>query len=206
MAASFGALYCLAKVFSRMATEGGKAAAGPAAVPRPLLQYDPSAARTGWRYLDHTADIVLHGWGDTYAECFAAVAHAMVGYMTDIAEVRMAEQVTFEVEGTSDDTLMFNFLHELLYLFGTQRFVPARVTIAVLQRGPTAITAAAPAVGGDDATTRPSHLLRATAVGERWEEGRHHQGTEVKAVTKHGMAIGFEEEDMRCHAKVVVDI
>lgn len=169
-----------------------------------LTQHDPGTARTGWQYLEHTADIVLHGWGDTWSECFEAVAHAMVGYMTPLEELRPTEDVTFEVTGASEAALLFNYLHELLYLFGSQRLIAARVKVHVLQR--------AAMVGNpndaDSDVRQPSEpfFLKATASVERWEDGRHRQGTEVKAITKHGLRVGFEEEDMRCHARVVIDI
>uniref|UniRef100_A0A8C3UNK5 Protein archease n=1 Tax=Catharus ustulatus TaxID=91951 RepID=A0A8C3UNK5_CATUS len=82
-----------------------------------------------YEYLDHTADVQLHAWGDTLEEAFEQCAMAMFGYMTDTGTVEPVDTVEVEAEGHDLLSLLFHFLDEWLYKFSADEFFIPRVSV-----------------------------------------------------------------------------
>ncbi|XP_041871342.1 protein archease isoform X2 [Corvus hawaiiensis] len=80
-----------------------------------------------YEYLDHTADVQLHAWGDTLEEAFEQCVMAMFGYMTDTGTVEPVDTVEVEAEGHDMLSLLFHFLDEWLYKFSADEFFIPRV-------------------------------------------------------------------------------
>ncbi|XP_074971054.1 protein archease isoform X2 [Phalacrocorax aristotelis] len=85
-----------------------------------------------YEYLDHTADVQLHAWGDTLEEAFEQCVMAMFGYMTDTGTVEPVDTVEVEAEGHDMLSLLFHFLDEWLYKFSANDFFIPRVGRRVL--------------------------------------------------------------------------
>uniref|UniRef100_A0A5F8GYJ2 Protein archease n=1 Tax=Monodelphis domestica TaxID=13616 RepID=A0A5F8GYJ2_MONDO len=82
------------------------------------------------KYLDHTADIQLHAWGDPLEEAFEQCALAMFAYMTDTGTVELLQTVEVEAEGDDLQSLPFHFLDEWLYkLIANEFFIPQEVKV-----------------------------------------------------------------------------
>jgi len=123
-----------------------------------------------YEYLDHTADVQIHAWGDDLKEAFEQAAVAMFGYMTEIDKVDAIDQMEITAEGDDLLGLLYHFLDELLYIFSVEPFLVARrVRI----------------------TDFDAEKFRVTAVayGEPFDLGKHPQGTEVKAITYSNMQV-----------------
>ncbi|PSN48190.1 Archease-like protein [Blattella germanica] len=138
-----------------------------------------------YEYLDHTADVQLHAWGDTLKEAFEQCATSMYGYMTEIDTVEIKECQEFEAEGHDMLSLLFHFLDECLFLFCADPYFIARKVII-------------------EEFDKTNFRIKARAFGEEFEIGKHPQGTEVKAITYSNMQV--HENEGKCEVFVIIDI
>lgn len=138
-----------------------------------------------YEYLDHTADVQLHAWGDDLKEAFEQVATAMFGYMTELSTVDIAR--TIEVTAEADDMigLLFHFLDEFLFLMcDDPYFIVKEVEILEFDKD--------------------NFKIRAVGRGEEFDLNKHPQGTEVKAITYSNMQI--HDNDDKHEVYVIIDI
>ncbi|KAL0127942.1 hypothetical protein PUN28_003300 [Cardiocondyla obscurior] len=140
-----------------------------------------------YEYLDHTADVQLHAWGDTLDEAFEQCAMAMFGYMTELDRVQMTQVHHIEADGDDMESLLFHFLDELLFMFSAEPYIVAKkVKITEFDR--------------------EKFQIRATAYGEEFVIGKHTQGAEVKAITYSAMQINEPPQVDHPEVFVIVDI
>ncbi|KAB0400883.1 protein archease isoform X1 [Balaenoptera ricei] len=137
-----------------------------------------------YEYLDHTADVQLHAWGDTLEEAFEQCAMAMFGYMTDTGTVEPLQATEVETQGDDLQSLLFHFLDEWLYKFSADEFFVAR-EVKVLN------------------IDQRNFKLRSIGWGEKFSLSKHPQGTEVKAITYSAMQVYDEEKP---EVFVIIDI
>lgn len=139
-----------------------------------------------FEYLDHTADVQLHAWGSSLQEAFEQVGLAMFNYMTPIDALTINEACTREVVASGHDlqSLLFNYLDELLFIYATEYIMFCRIAISKLDLTDFSITA--------------------TGRGEKFDRQRHECGTEVKAITYSAMQIREAQGDAEVF--VIVDI
>jgi SHS2 domain-containing protein len=129
-----------------------------------------------YEYIEHTADVIVHAWGKNVKEAFQNGAKGMFGYMTDLDRVEERASIileaSFEPYSTKEE-MLYRFLDECLFQFSVQDyFIMKRIDLRELDdRGFTAI-----------------------AYGDNMDLRRHTQGTEVKAITMHGLEIRTESE------------
>ncbi|XP_008397707.1 PREDICTED: protein archease [Poecilia mexicana] len=123
-----------------------------------------------YEYLDHTADVQIHSWGDSLEEAFEQCAMGMFGYMTDTETVEPIDTVEVESEGEDMESLLFHFLDDWLYKFCADLFfVPREIKVVSIDR---------------------MHFkIRSIGWGEEFSLAKHPQGTEVKAITYSAMQI-----------------
>ena len=153
-----------------------------------------------YEYLDHTADVQLHAWGDELKEAFEQVALCMFNYMTPmkgIVEKLMEKksvpiEKSFVMKGNDMESLMFHWLDELLFQFSTEFFVPVKLDITELDLN--------------------TWTIKANGIGDTFNSSYHTCGTEVKAITYSAMQIYDTDSPPRSNAKgkaecfVIVDI
>lgn len=150
-----------------------------------LCEEDFDLPEMKYEYLDHTADVQIHSWGDDLKEAFEQAAMGMYGYMTEIEYVEISEVGTIEANGDDMLGLLFHFLDELLFLFSAEPFLIARkVEITEFDR--------------------ENFIIKARVLGEAFDLAKHPQGTEVKAITYSNMQVHDNENQHEIF--VIIDI
>lgn len=139
-----------------------------------------------YEFLDHTADVQIHAWGDDLKEAFENAAIAMTAYITDINKIEIQKKEIIEVEAEDLSGLLYRFLDDVLFLFNADPYLLSkRVRILDFQKG-------------------PRYSIKAECYGDTFQMGKHCQGTEIKAITYSAMQI-LDEQD-RHEVYFIVDI
>ena len=137
---------------------------------------------TPFRILEHTADVGFEAFGSTREEVFVNAARALFDLIVELETIDPREQVAVQVRGTDAESVLVNWLNELLFLHDAEGWLFRDFEIRSLQ---------------DDA-------LSARARGEKFQRARHQAKLLVKAVTYHQLALEKTSEGWR--AQVYVDI
>jgi SHS2 domain-containing protein len=132
--------------------------------------------------LEHPADIGFRAFGGSFAELFQNAALAMLLIAYELDNVRETAGVPVEAIGADYESLLVNFLNEVLYLADGRRLALRRVELHELT----------------------PERVRATAYGEPRDPARHPARVVVKAVTYHQLRV--RQEAGGCFAEVYLDI
>uniref|UniRef100_A0AAV2JGW5 KH domain-containing, RNA-binding, signal transduction-associated protein 1 n=1 Tax=Knipowitschia caucasica TaxID=637954 RepID=A0AAV2JGW5_KNICA len=112
-----------------------------------------------YEYLDHTADVQIHSWGNNLEEAFEQCVMGMFGYMTDTETVEPLDTVDVESQGDDMESLLFHFLDDWLYKFCADLFfIPREVKVLHIDR--------------------VNFKIRSIGWGEEFSLDKHPQGTE----------------------------
>jgi len=136
------------------------------------------AGDLGFREVEHTADRAFVVRGRNLAELFAHAAHALCAIQGQPAGTRQTVQREVEVSGVDRETLLVNWLNEILYLQDVHR----------------------ESYSGFEVIAISDTLLRASLRGEPSASSRR----TIKAVTFHGLKI--ERLSDAWEATIVVDV
>ncbi len=128
-----------------------------------------------FEFLDFaTADIAFRAYGKTLSEAFGNAALAMFEVMFDTSKIQPILEKKVVVEGEDLESLLFDFLSELLYIFDVDKLVFCKFDVNISKEG-------------------DKYMLTAVCKGQKLKEGMEAK-TEVKAVTYHHMEIKKEED------------
>lgn len=139
----------------------------------------PEHASAGAREVEHTADLALELWGPDEPAMLEAGARAVVGLLTDDAEVSAEEVRTVKLEAVDAEDRLVRWLSEVLYWASVEGFLVARAQLQVTPEG-----------------------LVGRAFGQ--EGGTALVKTEIKAVTYHDLHVVADAD--RVLARVVLDV
>ena len=132
--------------------------------------------------LEHTADVGVLATGRTLAEALAWLAKGMFSVMADMDNVESRASVEVSVVSADRDSLVVDWLNELLFRYEAEGFLPRDYAVTV-----------------DEAETS----LVARCTGEQIDTERHGAGTAVKAATYHDLKVTHDDE---WRIQVVLDV
>lgn len=133
-----------------------------------------------FKFIEHTADVGIIAYGDSVADAFANAACGLFSIITDPSTVRETLSHTVEATGEDMETLLFEWLNELIYLFDAKRLLFKRFDIMELT----------------------DEVLKAVCHGEKYDPGRHQLKTGVKAATYYLLRVDREKH----HVQVIFDV
>ena len=130
-----------------------------------------------------TADVAFEAYGKDLNELFANSALAMFEVMVNTEEIEPKVEREIELEANDLEGLLFEWLNELLFYYGSENLAFSRFEVEVDEK---------------------ELKLKAKCFGEEINPARHETKTEVKAATYHNLEI--KKEDGRWKARVILDI
>jgi SHS2 domain-containing protein len=139
----------------------------------------------GYTFIDHTADVAADLTGRTLNELFASAAQALTDTISELDRVRPVVTQSVTLEAGSIETLLVDWLNELVYRFEVQNMLFSDATVTVEPR-------------------QDRWMLGATVAGELFDPARHPSRVLVKGATYHGLEITDQAGDWR--ARIVLDI
>lgn len=137
-----------------------------------------------FEFLEHTADLRFRSYGKTLAVCFMNAAKALFSSILDFDSVVTERGREIVIKSDSLETLLHDFLSEILFLFETEDLVFKEFIVSIEE--------------GE------GYTLSAELRGERFNPKKHAVTTEVKAVTYHELRV--EKKDNEWIAEVLCDI
>ena len=128
-----------------------------------------------YEYLEHTADVKFIAHGKSPDEMLSNAALALFNSMIDTTTVQAKETWKVELSSPDLETLAYNWLSELVFLFETEFAVFSTFDVKLHQNNDR------------------NWSLQATIGGERIDHSRHAFDNEVKAVTLHEFEVKKNE-------------
>lgn len=135
-----------------------------------------------YELIEHTADIGIRVSGKTKEDIFASAACAMFDIMVVSGAIDSKVQHSLTIEGASTEELLVCFLNELIYLFMSKKFLPAKFRIVKMN----------------------NRCLVVLISGEKFNSKRHRLKTEIKAATYHNLKV--KKTTTGYQAEVIFDL
>lgn len=135
-----------------------------------------------YEVFNHTADIGLRARGKTLKEAFENAARGMFSLIVSPEEVKRAKKRIVEIKAKDRESLLVEWLNELLYLFEAEELVFADFKID----------------GWDS-----KRWLKANVYGERIDLKRHQIEAQIKACTYHMLKI---ERNKLWEIQIIFDV
>lgn len=120
-----------------------------------------------FKVLDHTADIGIAAYGTDIKELFTNAATGLFSLMIDLSTIREDTKREISLSAEDEETLLVEWLNELIYIFDVEHIIFKRFQI-------------------DELT---SNKVKARCFGEKIKPGHHKLEREVKAATYHMLRI-----------------
>ena len=131
--------------------------------------------------VNHTADVGIIAYGADMSQAFANAARALFSLITELDDVDEVLHRDIELTATDEESLLVEWLNELIYQFDTEGIIFKRFDIIQLD----------------------NTQLKARSYGEKADSSKHKLKTGVKAATYHMLRV---DKDDGCKVQVLFDI
>ena len=128
-----------------------------------------------FQLIEHTADTGLIAYGNNLTEAFANAAYGLFSIIAELNRVRKVESQTVVVNAEDIESLLFNWMNHLIYIFDVEHLL----------------------FKGFDISEFTEHNLKAICWGERYNPSRHRLKTGVKSATYHMLQVDRERNRVR---------
>jgi len=135
-----------------------------------------------YEILEHTADVRVRVYGESFVDLLRNSALAMMALITGIEAVKPEGDVEFEVEGETGEEILVKMLGEILYLHQVRKMVFSDVALELTE----------------------GKKLKGRLRGEKIDPERHELELDIKAATYHNLKI--QKVNDRFMAEIVFDI
>jgi len=137
----------------------------------------------GFRELENiTADLGIRAWGPDLEGAFASAARGLACLLSDQPSHKQPVTRQIRIEAGSLQSLLIQFLNEIIYLEDTENFLPGAVSDMAIN----------------------GYSLDATLTGDTFDPEIHNINAHIKAATYHGLEI--DQEDDEVIIKVIFDV
>ena len=140
----------------------------------------PQQAMKRFKFFAHTSDIGLVAYGRNLPEAYGNAAYGLFSIMTDLRKVRQTVSQVVELQENDPESLLFEWLNHLIYLFEVDRILFKKFDIQEYNQG----------------------HLKAVCRGERFDPNRHSLKLGVKAATYHMLKV----DPAKNQVQVVFDV
>ena len=131
--------------------------------------------------VNHTADVGIIAYGADIEQAFANAARALFSLITELDDVAEVVYRDIELIAPDEESLLVEWLNELIYLFDAENIIFKRFDISRLD----------------------NTQLKARSYGEKVDSSKHRLKTGVKAATYHMLKI---DKGDGCKVQVLFDI
>lgn len=138
--------------------------------------------KKGFEIIDHTADVGIIAYGADLKQLFSNAALALFSLVTEPESIRQELQRDVKIISEDKDSLLVEWLNELIYLFDAEHILFSRFDIERLT----------------------NDGLKASCYGENIDPLRHKIRIGVKAATYHMLKIDKDSDGYK--VQVILDI
>ena len=128
-----------------------------------------------FQLIEHTADTGLIAYGHSLAEAFANAGYGLFSIIAELSKVRERESRPVVVSAEDTESLLFEWLNNLIYIFDVEYLLCKRFDISEFTE----------------------HSLKAVCWGERYDPSRHQLKLGVKSATYHMLKVDGEKNTVQ---------
>ncbi len=138
-----------------------------------------------YKFFPHTADVLFEAYGKTLEKMFEHAALALEELMVNTETLQRKEHFEIVLEAKEIETLLYDFLSELIFVKDTEGFLFNKFHVVILHKN-------------------KQYELLATCEGDYIKREVHELRNDAKAITMHEFEVKKEKDTWM--SRVLVDI